>query len=71
MNGMSVMCQNESFCLTVSRQFARFCADESGATAIEYAMIAGLVSIGIVAAVSSIGTKIQGTYLGPIAGALP
>lgn len=36
----------------------RFLQDESGATAIEYGLIAGLVSIVIVAALTSIGTKL-------------
>jgi pilus assembly protein Flp/PilA len=37
-------------------------ADTSGATAIEYAMIAGLVSIVIVTSVTSIGTKLAGFF---------
>lgn len=32
--------------------------DETGATAIEYGMIASMISIGIVAAVTDIGTKL-------------
>ncbi|MFR0693665.1 Flp family type IVb pilin [Enterobacterales bacterium AE_CKDN230030158-1A_HGKHYDSX7] len=35
-----------------------FLADREGATAIEYAVIAGLISIAIVAAATPIGTKI-------------
>ena len=38
---------------------SEFLANESGATAIEYAMIASLVSILIVTAVTSIGTKLS------------
>lgn len=38
------------------RSFAR---DESGATAIEYALIAGGVSIAIVGALSSLGSQIM------------
>lgn len=34
---------------------ARFAKDESGATAIEYGLIAGLISIGIVTAVTTAG----------------
>ena len=37
-------------------------ADESGATAIEYAIIAAGISIVIVAAVSSIGTSVNTTF---------
>jgi pilus assembly protein Flp/PilA len=36
-----------------------FQADETGAAAIEYAMIAGLISIVIIAAASTIGTNIS------------
>ncbi|MFZ0497086.1 MAG: Flp family type IVb pilin [Methylocella sp.] len=48
-------------------QFAR---DESGVTAIEYGIIAGLVSIGIVTSVTLIGTTISAKFFGPIAAAL-
>jgi len=37
-------------------------SDERGATAIEYAMIASLISIAIVAAVQSMGITLQGTF---------
>jgi len=43
----------------------RFCKDESGATAIEYALIAGFVSIAIVAAT----TTLNGTFAN-VAGAI-
>ncbi len=35
----------------------RFLSDESGATAIEYGLILGLMVIGIVAALTSVGTS--------------
>ena len=41
------------------RLFSGFLADESGATAIEYAMIAAGISIVIVASVNSIGTALS------------
>jgi len=41
---------------------ARFLADQSGATAIEYCMIAAGISIVIVTAVNGIGTKLSGTF---------
>jgi pilus assembly protein Flp/PilA len=47
----------------------RFRKDESGATAIEYALIAGFVSIVIVAAVQAIGTSLNVTFLS-VAGAI-
>jgi pilus assembly protein Flp/PilA len=40
----------------------RFASDESGATAIEYALIAGFVSILIVGAVTSLGTTLKGFF---------
>ena len=42
--------------------FNRFAKDESGATAIEYAIIAGMLSIVIVAAVQGIGATLNTTY---------
>jgi pilus assembly protein Flp/PilA len=48
----------------------RFLTDSSGATAIEYAMIASGVSIAIVGAVWNLGTAIQTTLYDKIAAAL-
>jgi len=42
--------------------FRNFAADESGATAIEYAMISGLLSIMIVAGATQIGTTLSGIF---------
>ncbi len=39
--------------------FARFLKDENGATAIEYGLIAGLISVVIITAVTTVGTKIS------------
>ncbi len=36
----------------------RFIANESGATAIEYGLIAGLISVVIIGAVTALGTKV-------------
>ena len=41
-----------------------FLRDNSGATAIEYALIAGGISMGIIAAVQSLGTTLKGTFNG-------
>ncbi len=41
------------------RLFSRFLADQSGATAIEYCLIAAGISIVIVVAVNSIGTTLS------------
>jgi pilus assembly protein Flp/PilA len=40
----------------------RFKNDESGATAIEYGLIAGLISVVIIAGVTSVGTGLLGTF---------
>jgi len=48
---------------------ARFLNDESGATAIEYGLIAGLIAVVIIGALSSLGTKLQ-TKFNAIAGNL-
>jgi pilus assembly protein Flp/PilA len=45
----------------MSRLFA-FWRDETGATAIEYALIAGSISIVILAAVSTVGTSLNNTF---------
>ena len=42
--------------------FSRFVNDESGATAIEYGLIAGLIGVVIISAVSIVGTSIQGKF---------
>jgi pilus assembly protein Flp/PilA len=43
-------------------KMSNFLADESGATAIEYAMIAGIVSVCIVGALTKISATLQGTF---------
>jgi pilus assembly protein Flp/PilA len=40
----------------------RFLQDNSGATSIEYAVIASVLSIVILTAVTGLGTKLKGTY---------
>ena len=42
--------------------FSRFAHDDSGATAIEYGLIAGLIAVVIVTAVSTVGTKLTNTF---------
>ena len=46
----------------MNRLVLRFLADQSGATAIEYCLIALGISIVIVAAVNSIGSTLNGSY---------
>jgi pilus assembly protein Flp/PilA len=42
--------------------FARFVKDESGATAIEYGLIAAGISLAIIAAVNGLGTTLSGKF---------
>ncbi len=42
--------------------FARFMKDNSGATAIEYGLIAGLISVVIIGAVKNIGTNVNNKF---------
>ena len=40
----------------------RFLANESGATAIEYGLIAAGISVAIIAVVQGLGTKLKSTF---------
>ena len=41
---------------------SRFVKDESGATAIEYGLIAAGISVAIIAVVNGLGTKLTATF---------
>jgi pilus assembly protein Flp/PilA len=41
---------------------SRFSQDQSGATAIEYGLIAGLIAVVIIAAVTTVGTKLSAKF---------
>jgi len=41
---------------------SRFLNDESGVTAIEYGLIAALIAVVIIGAVSTVGTSLTGTF---------
>jgi pilus assembly protein Flp/PilA len=41
---------------------ARFVNDESGATAIEYGLIAALIAVGIIAAATTLGGSLRTTF---------
>ncbi|MEL7547661.1 MAG: Flp family type IVb pilin [Pseudomonadota bacterium] len=43
--------------------FSKFKSDESGATAIEYALIAALIAVAIIGAVESLGDEIDSTFV--------
>jgi len=42
----------------------RFLKDESGATAIEYGLIAALISVGIIAAATTLGSGLSNLFTG-------
>ncbi len=42
--------------------FKRFVEDESGATAIEYGLIAALIAVVIITAVTQVGTRLERTF---------
>ena len=46
----------------MKNQVARFVKDESGATAIEYGLIAALIAVGIIAAARGLGSQIGETF---------
>ncbi|MBL8589101.1 MAG: Flp family type IVb pilin [Methylobacteriaceae bacterium] len=43
-------------------KFSAFVKNESGATAIEYGLIAALVGVAIITAVTTLGTKLSSTF---------
>ena len=51
------------------RSIKAFIADETGATAIEYALIASLMAVALVTIVGSLGTKLSGVF-NEVSGAL-
>lgn len=44
--------------------FARFAQDESGATAIEYGLIAALIAVGIIVAATTLGGSLSDLFTG-------
>ncbi|AYO83928.1 MULTISPECIES: Flp family type IVb pilin [Methylobacterium] len=42
--------------------FSRFASDESGATAIEYGMIAALIAVVIIGALRTVGTSLTAKF---------
>ncbi|SIR05972.1 pilus assembly protein Flp/PilA [Rhizobium sp. RU35A] len=46
----------------MSRLFARFLKSESGATAIEYGLIAALISVALIAGASTLGDNLSATF---------
>lgn len=52
----------------MSRFLNRFLKDESGATAIEYGLIAALIAVVIITAVGLVGTNVEATFQSVAAG---
>ena len=46
----------------MTRFISRFARDEAGATAIEYGLIAALIAVVIIGAVTTVGTKLTSTF---------
>jgi pilus assembly protein Flp/PilA len=46
----------------MKKVFARFAADQSGATAIEYGLIAGLIAVVIIGALQTLGGKLKNQF---------
>ena len=44
------------------QKFVRFMKDENGATAIEYGLIASLIAVAIITAVTTLGTNASSTF---------
>lgn len=54
----------------MTRFIVRFAKDDSGATAIEYGLIAALIAVVLVTALTALGGKLTGTF-GKVEAALP
>ena len=52
----------DTFTSTARRHLKRFCADESGATAIEYAMVASGIGVAVSAMVYALGGKVKALF---------
>ena len=48
--------------MTMKKFISKFMSDESGATAIEYGLIAALIAVVIIAAVTALGTNISSRF---------
>jgi len=54
--------QRESIMKNVIAQAVRFVRDEDGVTAIEYGLIAGLIALGIIGGVTTLGTNLKDIF---------
>ncbi|APO65893.1 pilus assembly protein Flp/PilA [Rhizobium mongolense subsp. loessense] len=46
----------------MTKLFSRFLKDESGATAIEYGLIAALISVALIAGATTLGNTLSNTF---------
>ncbi|MGZ3297511.1 MAG: Flp family type IVb pilin [Asticcacaulis sp.] len=46
----------------MTKFFNRFAADQSGATAIEYGLIASLIAVAIITILGTVGTNLTATF---------
>ncbi len=53
----------------MTKFFNRFAKNESGATAIEYGLIASLIAVAIITVLSTLGGKVSGAFAS-VAGAI-
>lgn len=53
---------------TMTKLFSNYLRDESGATAIEYGLIAALIAVVIITAVTAVGTQLSTTFTSVSAG---
>ena len=51
--------ERDTIMINIAKKFLK---DESGATAIEYGLIAALVAVAIVSALSTLGSNLQGIF---------
>jgi pilus assembly protein Flp/PilA len=51
--------EGQTIMMTIAKKFLK---DESGATAIEYGLIAALISVAVVGALTSLGTGLTGLF---------
>ena len=56
------MTVSETFVTATGRQVARLIADESGATSIEYAMIASCIGAAVVTMIYTLGDKVKALF---------
>jgi pilus assembly protein Flp/PilA len=59
MSNMDVAPSGNRKATTMTRVFKNFLADESGATAIEYGLIAAGIALAIISVVNGLGTKLN------------